>query len=280
MDDAFADKSFYPQQLMTRRGFFVAGSAMACGSVWLAARPAWAITRPNWVDKRQFGPFICEATFSLDDNLTVLNELPALEQELVRVLGIRPPRKPIYVHLLGNRLEHYDYVKFNHPGIPNRRALFVQRNGQAHVIAYRQYDLDVDLRHECTHSLLHSDLASVPLWLDEGIAEYFEVPYDQRAYDHPHFDSLRWNLRLGLIRTPETLEEQNDLADMSATDYRFSWAWVHFMLHGPKPAFDCLIGFLADIRQNRPPGLLSQRLEQAVPNATDQLVQHFKNWRR
>jgi hypothetical protein len=279
MDEAPADNPFSAMRSMTRRGFLAAGSA-ACASLAMAARPAWAVTRPNWIDQRQFGPFICQSTFSLDDDLDVLNELPSLEQELTRVLAIRPPRKPIYIHLLGNRLEQYDYVKLNHPGVPIRRALFVQRNGQAHVMAYRQHELDVDLRHECTHALLHSDLATVPLWLDEGIAEYFEVPQEQRAFDHPHFDSLRWNLRLGLMRPVATLEDRNDLADMSATDYRFSWAWVHFMLHGPKPAFDCLIGFLSDIRHNRPPGQFSERLEQAVPNATDQLAQHFKSWRK
>ncbi|GIT30210.1 MAG: hypothetical protein Ct9H300mP1_22560 [Planctomycetaceae bacterium] len=32
-----------------------------------------------------------------------------------------------------------------------------------------------DLRHEFTHGVLHSSLKRVPLWLDEGLAEYFEV---------------------------------------------------------------------------------------------------------
>jgi hypothetical protein len=43
------------------------------------------------------------------------------------------------------------------------------------VFAYRGEDFETDLRHECTHALLNAALPVVPLWLDEGLAEYFEV---------------------------------------------------------------------------------------------------------
>ena len=33
-----------------------------------------------------------------------------------------------------------------------------------------------DLRHEMTHAYLHSVVPDVPLWLDEGLAKYFELP--------------------------------------------------------------------------------------------------------
>ena len=35
--------------------------------------------------------------------------------------------------------------------------------------------LEEDLRHEATHALLHVAVGDLPLWLDEGLAEYFEV---------------------------------------------------------------------------------------------------------
>jgi hypothetical protein len=120
----------------------------------------------------------------------------------------------------------------------------------------------------------------VPLWLDEGIAEYFEVPAEERTFDHPHFRSLRWNMRLGMIRTVDDLEQRHDLEEMSAGDYRFSWAWTHFMLHGPQVAYNELIGFFSDIRRGTPPGQLSARLARAVPDVNDRLIDHFKHWQR
>ena len=40
--------------------------------------------------------------------------------------------------------------------------------------------LRTDLRHELTHALLHGVLKDVPLWLDEGLAGFFELPPDAR----------------------------------------------------------------------------------------------------
>jgi hypothetical protein len=119
----------------------------------------------------------------------------------------------------------------------------------------------------------------VALWLDEGLAEYFEVPASQRAFDHPHYEALRWNMRLGMVRSVEALEERTDLADMGAFDYRYSWAWVHFMLHGPAAAHRTLVTYLASIQQGAPPDRLSARLAEAVPNPTEKMILHFKHWR-
>src|SRR5262249_27219000 len=154
------------------------------------------------------------------------------------------------IYLFASAEEHKKFIQQHFPKVPYRRALFIKADGRQGVYAYRQPALDVDLRHECTHSLLHAVLADVPLWLDEGLAEYFEVSPNERAFDHPHFDALRWNMRLGMVRPIETLESRVELADMSGLDYRYSWAWVHFMLHGPEPAHRVLVEYLADLRQS------------------------------
>jgi hypothetical protein len=52
------------------------------------------------------------------------------------------------------------------------------------------------------------------------------------------------------------------------------------MLHGPEAAHATLVGYLADIRRGAPTGPLSARLDQALPHATDRMVQHFKYWHR
>jgi hypothetical protein len=234
----------------------------------------------HWVDTRQSGPFICQAAFSLKEYEPLLAELQELQPELMRILGVSPAPEPVYIYLFSDAKSHRRFLEENYPDVPYRPALFVKEGGMAGVYAYRHDALAVDLRHECTHALLHASLPMVPLWLDEGLAKYFEVPKEQRAFDHPYFGSLRWDMRLGMIRTVDDLERRRELAEMGAGEYRSSWAWVHFMLHGPAPAHATLVNYLTDIRRGEIAGNLSEQLESATPGSTERMVQHFKHWHR
>src|SRR5690606_3263340 len=123
----------------------------------------------------------------------LLAELAPLERELRRVLGLRPCRSSVQLYLLKDRAEYQAYLTSRFPQVPLRRALFIKQHNQASVFVYRHDELAIDMRHECTHALLHADLPHVPLWLDEGLAEYFEVPPEDRPRRHPHQQALRWN---------------------------------------------------------------------------------------
>jgi hypothetical protein len=127
--------------------------------------------------------------------------------------------------------------------------------------------------------LLHASLPMVPLWLDEGLAEYFEAPRDERASENPHINAIRWGARLGRVPSIENLEGKETLDDMDRADYRQSWAWTHFMLHGPHEAHDELVRFLADIQASTPPGLLSERLRRRIPDLDSRFADHFRSWR-
>ena len=265
-------------QSISRRQFLAVGGA-AAASPWVAtALPCFAA--PPWVDYQSYGPFQCRATFPLGDLAPLFRELSALELELQRTLAVPPAAQTIDVYLLQNKRTHQELLRQLFPRVPYRRALYVQRGGHGSVYAYRHSELAVDLRHECTHALLHTNLPMVPLWLDEGLAEYFEMPANKRAFDHPHLKKLRLNLLFGMIPNVESLEAYQDLSEMGGPEYRFAWAWVHFMLHGPLPVHRVLVHYLADIRRGNPPGQLSQRLSQATPNLELQMVKHFKQWRR
>jgi hypothetical protein len=50
------------------------------------------------------------------------------------------------------------------------------------------------------------------------------------------------------------------------------------MLHGPQAAHRTLVQYLASYQQWEPAGKLSVRLAEAVPNPTEQMIQHFKSW--
>jgi hypothetical protein len=255
--------------------FVAAYAAIIC----LGLSTAVAV-EPKWIDTRQIGPFVCRATFPLDDYERLLANLPELQRELTRTLGLPVARQPIHVYLFGKADEHQQYLASHFPQVPYRQALFTQSDGELAVYAFRKAELDVDLRHECTHALLHASLPEIPLWLDEGLAEYFEAPPGERAFGHPNYDALRWNLRLGMVRSIETLESRRELADMAALDYRYSWAWVHFMLHGSETGHHALVNYLADLRRGADAGNFSTRLDAALPDSAERFVQHFKHWRR
>ena len=125
------------------------------------------------------------------------------------------------------------YLKRYVPGVPNRRALYVKGQGAERVFAYWSGDVEIDLRHECTHALLHASLPMVPLWLDEGLAQFFEVSAARRAGGHPHLDAIRWNIGWGLVPKLKQSGKQTRHRQMGRNEYRDSWAWVHFMLLGP-----------------------------------------------
>jgi len=261
----------------SRREFLSAGGAVVASHWATGALPCQAAA---WIDNRSYGPFQCRATFSLANFAPMFQELSAVEKELQRTLAIPPGGQSIDIYIVENEQKHRELLGQLYPRVAYRRALYVQRSGQGSVYAYRHQELDVDLRHECTHALLHSTLPMVPLWLDEGLAEYFEMPVAQRAFEHPHLSKVRWSNRFGMLRKIEDLEKCHTLEDMGPVEYRSAWAWVHYMLHGPLPAHRALVHYLGDIRQGNPPGLLSERLLAAAEHPKAEMAQHFKRWHR
>lgn len=259
-------------ELLQRRTFCKGLLAMTTAAV-LPGRVAHAA--PDWIDQRQVGPFVCQASYHLGDQAKLLAELPPLELELQRVLAVRPASSAVYLYLMKDESQHAAYIGERFPQVPYRRALFVKQDGHASVFAYRNPELADDLRHECTHALLHADLPVVPLWLDEGLAEYFEVAKADRPRNHPYMQRLKWDLARGRIESIPALERKQRLDQMTAVDYRSAWAWAHFMLHGPVEAYAELITFLQNIRNHSAPGVLSQHLRRALPDLDVRFHRHF-----
>lgn len=254
----------------------VSGAALA-----MALGPLHACgAETPWTDLAQHGPFRCRAAFSLASLEALFGELKDLQKELQRTLAVPPASQTVDLYLLADEASHRRLLAGRYPTAPYRRALYVKRAGRGEVYAYRHAELAVDLRHECTHALLHSSLPELPMWLDEGLAEYFEMPDSRRSFGHPHLPAVRWHMRLGMLRPLESLECMQHTADMGGPEYRLAWAWVHFMLHGPRPAHRALVDHLALLRRGEHPGELSARLRQAMPDLDARMVQHFNSWQR
>ncbi|MEN0111484.1 MAG: DUF1570 domain-containing protein [Planctomycetota bacterium] len=225
------------------------------------------------------GPFTFHASFPVGDRLVATTGLDRLELELRRVLALTPCEESIDVYVSRDAREHRALLAERCPGTPYRRAIFYRRAGRASVFTYHHNELAIDLRHEATHALLHADLPMVPLWLDEGLAEYFEAPQPRRAQGlDDRLGRVVEAARRGVVPDLRRLEERRELSDFSGRDYRDAWAWTHFLLHGPREATSELWAMLAALRRWEPPGTLSERLAKALPDPRRSFVRHFDRW--
>lgn len=241
---------------------------------------AIAASEPKWPDERSAGPFVFHADHSLSQHQELLKELTGLQRDLIRTLNSGRTRAPIHLFLFAKRSTYRAYMNTYFPELPFRKALYVKYDDNGLIFAYRSNDFDVDVRHESTHALLHGDLPMVPLWLDEGLAEYFETAPERRAFDSPHLKLTKLSSWFGLVPDMETLEKINSLNDMDADEYRHAWAWIHFMLHGSDQAHRELVRYLADIRAHKPPGALSERMRRRIPDLEPRFSAHFRSWKR
>jgi hypothetical protein len=253
---------------------------LAAALLWGAALGAWPAVAAEWPDSRVAGPVICRADFSLVRVEPVLRDLAQLQSDLGAMLGLTAPGERIEIYLFHDRVTYARYLERYLPNVPYRRALYVKSRGPGKVLAYLSRDFEVDLRHECTHALLHASLPWVPLWLDEGLAQYFEVARSERAYGHPNLVGIRASLRWDPPPPLADLEKKANLADMGRTEYRIAWAWVHFMIHGPPEAHKALVEYLGELRSGGEPGLLSVRLQQRLPEPEQRLAEHLRSWNR
>ena len=141
--------------------------------------------------------------------------------------------KPINIYLFRTFPEYQQFFETYYPDLPERRAYFIGTDIALNVYTCQSPQLMNDLRHELTHALLHTYLEDVPLWIDEGLAEYFEVP---GGWNTPHATALIRDRHKKWYPNLESLEQLKDTSEMNSQDYRESWAWVHFFLHGPQEA--------------------------------------------
>ncbi|MBI1314390.1 hypothetical protein GC176_24100 [bacterium] len=238
----------------------------------------------DWVDFRQTGRFLVRSEFPIggDDELAeFLRHLDQHEADLVATLRLKPSDQPIVINLFTSRRGFLRAIRSVAPEATNRRAVFVRGDDAGRVYCYRHGELLTDLRHELTHAILHSMLPFLPLWLDEGLAEYFETPPTERASGHPSQQRVALAVKFGLTWRPNLtkLEAKNELSEVSLASYREAWAWVHFLLHGPPEVTQLLQRYLLTIQAEQPPGPFSAHLRQVVPDPERALTTHLKNWK-
>lgn len=265
-----------------RSGWVVLGGTAVLRS--LGGDPAAYASEPasrtaavaRWPVEWRVDHFTFHADYDFGEERQQLAALRELQGDLAEALGIRISGEPIHVIMFAERHDYEQYLAHYFPSVPKRRALFIKRRGPGMVFTHQNPQMDVDLRHETTHALLNASLAYVPLWLDEGLAEYFEAPAEQRLENNEHLRSVSWRARLRQIPRLETLEQIDSLAEMGPNHYRDAWSWVHFLLHESGQTRGILQRFLSDIQSGLPPGPLSRRVRAGVSDVEGRYLRHFR----
>lgn len=205
--------------------------------------------------------------FKLPKDDPLVDDLVALREHVTATLQLPEPRQDVTVYLFSNEEAYRKYLDAVHPGLPPRRAYFVGTKSELAVYTYWGDRVLEDLRHEYTHGILHASLAAVPLWLDEGLAEYFEVPGTTPGAmngDYPH--QLAVAVSRGWRPDIERLEQLEEFSQMRRLDYQESWAWVHYLLHATPDTRAALLAYVGDLRDASQPPALSERVAAVEPS--------------
>lgn len=230
----------------------------------------------------RIAPYVFLSDFELRKDQPLFTELAELRDQVYKELLLPPGTAEVRVYLFETKERYERYMKQRYPDLPERRAFFVAQprsiGGAEDLLVYTFWGKRIrqDLRHELTHALLHSVIKEVPLWLDEGLAEYFELPPEQKGINTGHVEILRRGLVSGAYKLDlARLERMKEVDQMNPAEYREAWAWVHLMLHSHPDARTALLSYLQQLRGSRHPGMLRAKLEKVFSEPEKQLADHL-----
>lgn len=214
----------------------------------------------------------------LDRTHPLIVDLVQLREQVAETLQLPMNERRVVVYLFGSELQYRQYLETAYPGLPPRRAYFVGTPDELAVYTFWGERIQEDLRHEFTHGLLHASLKAVPLWLDEGLAEYFEV-----VSDAPGRVNVDYAGRLVTAATngwqPDMrrLEQMEQVSQMQRVDYQEAWAWAHFLLHSSADTRSILLSYLQELRTSSSPGPLSGYLGGGSSQMNARLVSYVSS---
>jgi hypothetical protein len=239
----------------------------------------WTALAPSLPVRHEIvrGQLVLRSDEPLPQQHRLIDELTAQRGELLSLLSLPPSNEPISVYLFSSAEQFRSFMRARYPDLPDRRAFFVEHDTTLEVYAHWGDRVAEDLRHEVAHGYLHSIVRQIPLWLDEGLAEYFEVPRGLQGINRPHIGLLGERLGQGWQPNLRRLEALSEPAEMDQIDYAESWAWVHMLLHSGPEQREVLRAFLRDLKQSGTSQPLSTRVVRIWPNPEEALVAYLRD---
>jgi hypothetical protein len=216
------------------------------------------------------GPFLFYSDQPLEEHNLTIDGLESLPSEIALELGIPASQRMVKVYLFSNQELFQEYVSQKYPLLPNRRAYFISQKRAGGfsedlvVLTMMGPRVKQDLRHELTHASLHGVLKQVPLWLDEGIAEYFETDPRNKGFNPIHQEGLQRQWSSGTLPDLDRLESLSQVQQMHREEYRESWAWVYWMLRHSPEGKETLKTYLNQCRQSKTPKKIIEQLREKI----------------
>lgn len=199
-------------------------------------------------------------------------ELNDVRESVLETLELPEQARSVSVYLFRDRTRYEEFLREQHPDLPPRRAFFVGTPTELKVYAHWNGQIMEDLRHEYTHGVLHAATDDIPLWLDEGLAEYFETAPSATRLNHDHLIGLSEALVNGWQPDLHRLSQLDSVSQMQRQDYQESWAWVHFLLHEVPGGRGLLVDYFREATSiNGDPADAVAEIEALVPNAPQRL---------
>jgi hypothetical protein len=215
--------------------------------------------------------------FYLPQHHRLIDGAVALRSEVTQALELPTSDEPIHVYLFENEAKFRAYIGSRLVDFPDRRAFFIKNDTTLMVMAFWGDRVAEDLRHEVTHGYLHSVVPAIPLWLDEGLAEFFEVAPGENGVNASHVRLLAESYRSGRWQPDLTqLEKVHDNADLTQLQYAEAWLWVHFLLKSDAHSNKLVCQSLKQIREVGTSSPLLPQIEAWMPNPNQELLQHLK----
>ena len=216
---------------------------------------------------------LSDIEISRDDPL--LKELVNLRKEVRSTLKLPKATRPVTVYLFRDESRYMQYMQERHPTLPARRAFFIGTPKELMVYAYWGEKTMEDLRHEYTHGVLHASLKTVPLWFDEGLAEYFEVaPEHPVGLNRDHAENLAISIQNGWRPDLRRLEQIEDVSQMQRADYQEAWAWIHYLLQGTPDGSQILTDYIKTLHTATHAPSFASRVLNDQPASGDRLTTH------
>jgi hypothetical protein len=213
------------------------------------------------------GRFLLISDAELHDAGGIAADLDALHDELQSELRLPGIDEAVRVYIFARHTTFAHYVRKHIPYLArvdtHRRGLFLLRNGVPHIFVVRDEHFTASLRHEFVHVVLNTSAPGLPLWLDEGLAMYYETLDDP---DRRAELTRRLAKRQARGWRPDLarLEQFDEMPEMDELAYAEAWAWVRLVQEGPAEVRDLLPAYLSDLSGGRKLVPLSDRLPQRL----------------
>ncbi|MEZ6122392.1 MAG: hypothetical protein R3C49_04360 [Planctomycetaceae bacterium] len=247
------------------------------GAFWLWILQSEPASAQRWLVQEKHDGFRIFAESSVG-TAEIVRQLMAVRRELDGLLQLPRTDHDVQVIIFDSQQNYRNYLGGRLPEALRRRAIFYKSGELFQIYVWRHSDLTTDLRHEYTHALLHQSLPYIPLWIDEGLAEFMEEQPHLRAASSRQ-SSMKWRCRTGWKPSLQQLEKIPSAAAMSDEHYRDSWAYVSFLLNDSDQSRALLRSYLQAVSAGEAAGRFSDWTASRDPEVTNRVGSYFRKIR-